>query len=148
MSSKRQRLVRVFDSLLVAAAALAIAGVARTISSRSRETNSSGTVAATADPVRRTVREPQVLFMYFASSECPVCARSDTKKAVRALAAKLEEYSHREGEGIRVLRVGGTVDWSVEDGMKYLSGIGDWDEMVLGSNWANRLVMKFLSDRD
>jgi hypothetical protein len=47
-------------------------------------------------------------------------------------------------EGTRFASVGVALDWSVSDGAKFLAEFGPFDELVIGRNWLNTAVIKYV----
>lgn len=51
--------------------------------------------------------------------------------------AKLTMADRASVEGIRFRAVGVALDWPTADGIAYLNEFGEFDELVVGSNWFN-----------
>lgn len=73
------------------------------------------------------------------SSTCSSSRTPGFADSINRLLGELPSVA--SGEGKRVHRVGVSVDWNVQSGLRDLSRYGTFDEIVVGNKWLNSAVI-------
>jgi hypothetical protein len=84
---------------------------------------------------------PHLLMVYVGSSDCAWSTDASLPGAVGAIRERL--LQHARDQGMHAKFVGVSIDWDVDAGFEHLRGVGQFDEVSIGSNWANSWVLRF-----
>lgn len=87
-------------------------------------------------------RGDQVVVFFVASASSRGSTASGLREAVLSLHQKLRAEAERQGLALEV--VGVSVDWDVDDGIRFLRRYGPFDEMVVGGNWVNLAAIEYI----
>lgn len=98
---------------------------------------------AAAEAVNPGAPRQEVLAVLIASSTCAGSKVSGFHRAVHVIAEKLDREA--EEQHLTPLLVGVSVDNSVEQGIKFLSGLGDFNEVIAGMYLRNLGVQQYIS---
>lgn len=109
------------------------------------ETEEVGEGAIVYQPTYRRSVGPQLALLFVGSSTCPWSTDPDLVPVLEALKRQLADYSESRGLGFRALAV--SVDWVPERGLDYLASLGAFDEIAVGGNWANSVLLDHVWER-
>lgn len=103
-----------------------------------------------------TATDGELVMVFISSSQGPANKDPDLAWSVRT--AKVALRSKAEAAGIDFSAAGVAIDWDPREGWEYLingqteqdtrSGFGEWDEVHVGRNWRNEMVVKFVFRAD
>lgn len=85
---------------------------------------------------------PQLIMLYFGSSDCPGAADPDLPKAVAALRTRLAALAGMQQ--MTFLAIGVALDWSAEKGTRHLRRFGHFDEVAAGAGWGNSVGFEYM----
>lgn len=85
------------------------------------------------------------MLLFVGSSTCPWSTHPDLPEAVEALKVRLAAYAQERGLTFRAIAV--SVDWVTENGVQYLGTLGAFDEIAVGGNWANSVLLDHVWER-
>jgi hypothetical protein len=94
-------------------------------------------IASDAEPYRPRYQLPKgehVLVVYIGMTGCGHSRDPELRKAVREMKPHLADQARSLKKPLSI--VGVSLDWDVDSGIVYLQGLGAWDEIVTGGNWA------------
>jgi hypothetical protein len=77
----------------------------------------------------------ELVAVYISSSHCVGNLAPGLREAVEQAKVRLGARAKAEGRTFRA--VGVALDWAPDSGLAYLRGFGQFDELVIGSNWFN-----------
>jgi len=87
----------------------------------------------------------ELVAIYIGATDCGPCQSPEVKKAVvtmKALAA-----AQAKQRGMVFSAIGVATDWDLNSGTAFLAPLGYFDQLVIGANWTNLAVERFvLSD--
>jgi len=96
-------------------------------------------------PVYRQDEGTQLVLLFVGSSSCPWSNDPVLPQAIETLKLRLAEFSHAHGFGFRAIGV--AKDWNLESGVRHLTRFGAFDEVSIGSNWTNTVLLDHLWER-
>ena len=102
--------------------------------------------ATSYTPPYRSATGPQLVMIYFGSSECGGANAPKLPEAVETLKLRLSKYAAREG--VAFTAIGVSLDWLPKRGIEYLSKFGTFDEVSAGYNWGNSLALRYMWAED
>ena len=77
----------------------------------------------------------QVVVVYVGMTGCGASRDPELRGAVRRMKPALARQAAARGTALSINGV--ALDWAPDSGVAYLRGLGAWDEMTVGNNWAN-----------
>lgn len=80
--------------------------------------------------------------VFFGASACGACTMTGVRESVQGAIDSVREYARRRGAQFGAIGV--STDWSIEDGYAYLQKIERFDEIVVGRNWVNTAVVRYV----
>jgi len=90
---------------------------------------------ASYTPTYENPRASELVAVYISSSWCVGNRAAGLHEAIEA--AKLRFAQRAKAEGRTFRAVGVALDWAPDSGLAYLREFGQFDELVVGSNWFN-----------
>jgi hypothetical protein len=84
----------------------------------------------------------EVVFTYIGSSECKFCLDEKVSSAYKYISPNLEYDVNKQG--FRFITVGISRDSNISNGLIHLSGFGKFDEVIVGNNWNNSGILKYV----
>jgi hypothetical protein len=84
----------------------------------------------------------QVVVFFVAAAFSRGSSAPGLREAIRSLHQKLQAEAERQGLALEF--VGVSLDWIVEDGIRFLRAYGPFDEMVVGGNWLNLAAIEYV----
>ncbi len=84
----------------------------------------------------------QILAVYIGATTCGPCQEDSLKSAVRVMKVSLAKQAKAANASFSA--VGVSLDWTVKDGISFLDNLGDFDEVMLGGNWANSGALRYI----
>jgi hypothetical protein len=85
---------------------------------------------------------PELVAVFLSSSTCRANIRPGFLDAVRKMNGSLKERAAERG--IRLVTIGIATDWYPDSGFAYLRGLSTFDEVVVGRNWYNMGVARYI----
>jgi hypothetical protein len=92
--------------------------------------------------MRSLPRGDQVVVLFVASSSSRADAAPGLREAVRSLHRQLQVEAERHGLALEF--VGVSLDWDVEEGIRFLRRYGPFDQVVVGGNWVNLAAIEYI----
>lgn len=93
-------------------------------------------------PTYRRVIGPQIEMVYIGTSQCGWSDRPDFPRIIDGLKTRLAAAAHMRGMTFRAIAI--DPEWSVEKGEKYIEKLGLFDEVSIGYNWGNSMMLKYI----
>jgi hypothetical protein len=87
-------------------------------------------------------RSAELVFVYIGSSTCGVANQPWTAGAVQQAMQMVRRRASETGLGFVALGI--AKDWNIDDGVKHLTRIANFDEISVGRNWANEALVKYV----
>ncbi len=87
------------------------------------------------EPAYANPRGSELVAVYISSSWCIGNRVAGLREAIEAAKLRLADRTRAEGRTFRA--VGVALDWEPDTGLAYLREFGQFDELVVGSNWFN-----------
>jgi hypothetical protein len=87
-------------------------------------------------------RGSELVAVYISSSRCIGNRAAGLHEAIEAAKVRLAQRAKSEGRTFRA--VGVSLDWAPDTGLAYLKEFGQFDELVIGSNWFNLGATNFV----
>jgi hypothetical protein len=84
----------------------------------------------------------EMLVIFIGGSFCGGSAQPGLREAVATVNREMAATARAAGR--RFVSVGVAMDWSVEDGVRFLHEFGKFDELVVGRNWLNSAVVRYV----
>lgn len=84
----------------------------------------------------------ELVAVYIGANDCVPCHDANMKNAFRKMKDMLAERSAKKGQRFAVTGV--SLDWDVETGIKFLSDIGPFDQVIIGKNWTNNAALEYI----
>jgi hypothetical protein len=84
----------------------------------------------------------EILLVFIGGSFCNGTKQPGLKEAVAQLNSDLRERVRAQGKTF--VSVGVAMDWSVAEGVDFLLSFGQFDELVVGRNWLNSAVVRYV----
>ena len=84
----------------------------------------------------------QYVLVFLGGAGCGMCNTPDLPGMVRAVVDSVSTYASTHGK--QFSSIGVSLDWSLPVGMEYLEGIHTFDEVIIGSNWLNTGVVRYV----
>ena len=84
----------------------------------------------------------QIVAMYFGARDCGPCLVPEVKNAIRNMKLLLSEQAKASGAAFAAIGVAN--DWSVPVAAAFLEEVGPFDQVVLGGNWTNVAIERFV----
>jgi hypothetical protein len=97
-------------------------------------------IAQTAD--RDLPNGKELVAVYVGASTCGPCLLPEVKAAIVKMKGIMAHWARERGYAFSA--VGVATDWSTEKGVAFLSDVGPFDQLVVGGNWANLGVERFV----
>lgn len=82
--------------------------------------------------------------VFIGATFCGALDKDGFREAVEQMKLLLAERAAAKGANFAVTGV--ALDWSVEDGVKFLHSFGEFDEIVAGRNWLNSAAVRYMWD--
>lgn len=103
-----------------------------------------GTVRAQATYVPATdlPNGKEIVAVYVGAKTCGPCQTPEVKAAVQQMKHLLAAQAKQRGAAFSV--VGVSTDWGVKEGAEFLEPNGPFDQIVVGGNWTNLGVERFV----
>ena len=76
---------------------------------------------------------------FLGSSGCGYSTSDEVREAVPAIAARFRETAERDGW--EFVTHGIAVEWDVGQGVDYLGSLLRWDQISVGRNWGNEMII-------
>jgi hypothetical protein len=93
-------------------------------------------------PTTQTPHGRQIVAVYIGATSCGPCQLPDVKAAIKGFKTLAAANAAKEGAAFSVLGVAN--DWAVSDGVAFLSDVGPFDQIAVGSNWTNIGAERFI----
>lgn len=93
-------------------------------------------------PAHTLVDGRQIVAVYLGASTCVPCLRPEVKAAVRSMKSLVAAQARLRGASFAAIGVAN--DWSPATGMTFLEPLGAFDQLVIGGNWMNVAIERFL----
>ena len=87
------------------------------------------------EPTYANPRGSELVAVYISSSTCIGNRQPGLREAIEAAKLRLAQRAKAEGRTFRAIGV--ALDWEPDSGLAYLREFGQFDELVVGSNWFN-----------
>ena len=84
----------------------------------------------------------EIVAVYFGASTCGPCLLPDVKAAIRAMKPLLAAQAKQLN--VSFAAYGVSNDWEVAVGAAFLEPFGPFDQVVLGGNWTNLAIERFI----
>ena len=88
----------------------------------------------------------EVVAVYIGAKSCGPCQEESLKQAVERMKVLLAEQAESKGRPFSIIGV--ATDASVKDGLTFLAGCGEFDEVSAGRGWHNSLFGQHVSGVD
>ena len=96
-----------------------------------------------AGPGRRAPSERGELFaVYVGADDCGPCHDAELKRALRKMRPVLAGRAEREGRAF--FMTGVALDSEAGKGVRFLSRLGNFDEIIAGRGWKNHAAIEYL----
>ncbi|WP_022834731.1 hypothetical protein [Salisaeta longa] len=84
----------------------------------------------------------ELVAVYMGAESCGPCHAPKVKQAIKRMKIILDQRAKERGWYFSAMGV--AMDWKVSTGYKFLQENGRWDEVIVGKNWINLAVSRFL----
>lgn len=84
----------------------------------------------------------ELLVVFVGSLNCGATRAPGLTEAMTTLRARIAREAALEGK--EVVHVGVATDWSIQDGLRFLTHFGPFDEVVIGRNWLNSGAIRYI----
>ena len=84
----------------------------------------------------------ELIAVYIGAEFCGPCHDPQLKRALQRMNSILADRTAKVGQSFSVTGV--STDWEVEKGIKYLRGIGPFDEMIVGKSLFNQAASEYI----
>ncbi len=84
----------------------------------------------------------ELVLIYVGSSNCAFSVRASLHEALQQFSRRVAERA--EAQGLAFRSVGVTTDWDINEGWKHLRTVMAFDEVVVGMNWINTGLIRYL----
>jgi hypothetical protein len=98
------------------------------------------------EPRYRHIPGVQLALVYIGSSTCAGSNHPEMSRMVRSIQSQVREYADEVGASF--ISIGAATDWRPERAYAHLTGLGRFEEMVLGGNWANPAILAAIWEAD
>jgi len=86
----------------------------------------------------------EIALVYIGSSRCYFC---NSKEFYKQIDYSKYLYSELARDlKINFTSIGVSIDWKIENGMSHLNKMGDFNELIIGNNWFNEAVFKYVGN--
>lgn len=96
----------------------------------------------TYQPNNKNPNGVELIAMYIGAEYCGPCHDPQLKKAIKKMKTILGDRAAKEGRSFSVTGV--ATDWGVETGIRYLRGIGPFDELIVGKGLFNQATSEYI----
>jgi hypothetical protein len=95
-----------------------------------------------ASPV--TADTTQLVMVYFGKRTCAWSNRPEVPQLINRITEQLQAKARNQH--LHFITVGVALDWTANDGIKYLSRFRAFNEVSAGNSWSNGYALKYLED--
>jgi len=93
-------------------------------------------------PAARTDSGSELMFVFVGSSSCPWSNRPELRTLVRTARLAVRDKAIAEDVGFAAVGIAG--DAVASNGIAYLAGFGEFDEVMAGRGWLNGGVLRYI----
>ena len=97
---------------------------------------------ATYTPATDLPNGKEIIAVYVGATTCGPCRSPEVKDAIQRMKPLLAAQAKARGAALSI--VGVSTDWAVKDGIAFLEPNGPFDQIVVGGNWTNLGVERFI----
>lgn len=84
----------------------------------------------------------ELVIIVIGTSDCPGCVWEPFQESIKTLR---DSVRHRAtARGWSVTTIGVAMDYNVMNGLRFIDGLGEVDEISVGNNWINSLLLRYL----
>ena len=84
----------------------------------------------------------EIVAVYIGATTCAPCMSPEVKSAVQRMKGLMAAQAKQTGAAFSI--IGASTDWSVTAGAAFLEPNGPFDQIVVGGNWTNLAVERFI----
>jgi len=88
--------------------------------------------------------EQEINLIYIGSSACIYCNVKELYVVVDSIKYLVSKNSENMGVGFSAIGI--SVDWIPTRGINHLKKVGKFDEIIVGNNWTNNGIIKYVSE--
>lgn len=97
-------------------------------------------------PEYRRAAGPQLVLLFVGSSSCRGSNDPELPPLIGSLKADLADYAAERDMGFETYGV--AVDWATDEGIQHLASFGEFDEVAVGNNWMNSILLDYVWELD